>query len=174
MFAGRLEAAKGADVVVETVIALRARGHDVRLDLVGDGPLRAELDERMGRELEGVAELHGWTRRVELERLLAVGHFFLLPSRSEGFPKVIAEALAFGCVPVANDVSSIGQVLAETGGGVALPPGASWVDALDELMTGGQWRKLSAAGPDGAGRFSYSRYVENVRQLAERSWGRTL
>ena len=110
----------------------------------------------MMSELAGVATAHGWMTRSALERVLARSHFFLLPSRSEGFPKVVAEALAFGAVPVVSDVSSIGQVLAETGGGVAVTPGASWIDEVETLIAGAHWAELAAAGPEGAARFSYS------------------
>jgi glycosyltransferase involved in cell wall biosynthesis len=174
VFAGRLEVAKGADVVVDTVVELRRRGHDVRLDLVGDGPLRVDLEARMAGELRGVSASHGWMTRAELEGVLGRGHLLLLPSRSEGFPKVVAEALAFGCVPVVSDVSSVGQVLGETGGGVVVPSGASWVDGVEAVISGGGWAELAAAGPLCAGRFGYTRYLQRVRETANVEWGRVI
>jgi glycosyltransferase involved in cell wall biosynthesis len=174
VFAGRVEEAKGADVVVDVVTELVRRGHDVHLELVGDGPLADELRARCARDLPGRAVLHGWMSRAELEEVLARGHLLLLPSRSEGFPKVVAEALAFGCVPVASDVSAVGQVLAETGGGLAVPPGEPWVDAVEALLTGGRWADLAATGPRGAARFGYGRYLERVQQMAREDWGRDL
>jgi glycosyltransferase involved in cell wall biosynthesis len=174
VFAGRVEAAKGADVVVDVVTELCRRGHDVHLELVGDGPLRADLEARCARDLPGRAVLHGWMSRAELEHVLTRGHLLLLPSRSEGFPKVVAEALAFGFVPVASDVSAVGQVLAETGGGVAVPPGEPWVDAVERLLTGGRWAELAATGPERAARFGYTRYLERVREMAREDWGRDL
>ncbi len=154
------------------MVELCRRGHDVHLEMVGDGPLRAELEARCARELPGRAELHGWMSRAELEHVLTRGHLLLLPSRSEGFPKVVAEALAFGCVPVASDVSAVGQVLAETGGGLAVPPGEPWVDAVEGLLTDGRWAELTATGPERAARFGYTRYLERVQEMAREDWGR--
>jgi len=49
-------------------------------------------------------------------------HVLLLPSKSEGFPKVIAEAMAFGCIPIVSDVSSIGQYIQHEKLGYLLMP----------------------------------------------------
>jgi len=173
-FAGRVEAAKGTDVVVEVAEHLVRRGHDVHLDVVGDGPLRAALEARARVGLAGRATFHGWLSRSDLEGVLTDAHLLLLPSRSEGFPKVVAEALAFGCVPVASDVSALGQVLGETGGGLTVPAGRDWVDAVEALLVDGGWSTLSHEGPRHADRFGYTRYLERVRELASEDWGRAL
>lgn len=165
VFSGRLERPKGADVAVETVRELRRRGHHIELDLIGDGPLREWVDEQISTDVDGSwLRLHGWLTRQELETILADGHVFLLPTASEGFPKVIAEAMAFGCVPVTSRVSSIGQVLDETGGAVVVTLGESWADAVEGVLTG-SWAALKSEGLSGVDRFSYSTYLDRLRQL---------
>ena len=59
--------------------------------------------------------------RTQVADYYAAAHFILLPSRSEGWPKVLSEAMAYGVVPVAAAVSSIPQILGETRAGAALP-----------------------------------------------------
>jgi phosphatidylinositol alpha-1,6-mannosyltransferase len=174
VFAGRLESPKGADVAVETVLELRRRGHDVVLDLIGDGPLRPWVEARSAADATGSIRLHGWVPRAELEQFLARGHVFLLPtSASEGFPKVIGEAMAFGCVPVTSGVSSMGQVLRETGGAVIVEPEASWPDAVQAVIL--QTRaELMAVGIDHVNRFSYQTYLGRVRAVARADWDRDL
>lgn len=173
VFSGRLEREKGADIAVDTVAELRRRGLDVRLDLIGDGPLRPWVEERIKGTGDAI-RLHGWLRRDELEGLLARGHAMLLPTRaSEGFPKVLAEAMAFGCVPVTSPVSSIGQTLAETGGAVIVEEDASWPDHLGSMLEG-ERRELVSECLAGTERFSYGAYLERVRTLALEEWGRHL
>lgn len=172
VFSGRLEREKGADIAVDTVLELRRRGLDVSLDLIGDGPLRPWVEDRID-ESGGAVRLHGWLRRDELEDLLSRGHVFVLPTRSEGFPKVVAEAMAFGCVPVTAPVSSIGQTLGETGGAVLVRPDGSWVEAVSGVLDG-SWQGLLRQGLGSVDRFSYSTYLERVRSMAEVDWGRLL
>ena len=174
VFAGRLDRHKGADRVVETVLDLRAREVEVSVDLVGDGPLRPWVEALAADHGAEVVRLHGWLPRPELDEVLAAGHVFLLPTGSEGFPKVVAEAMASGCVPVTSDVGSLGQTLAETGGAVVVPVGGSWSDAVLGLVTDEARTPLVAEGLDAVARFSFTTYLDRVRTLAADSWGRRL
>ena len=116
VFAGRLEEPKGAHVAVDAVLELRRRGVDVELDLVGDGPLRSWVEDRIAVDGSGAVRLQGWVTRPELERFLARGHAFLLPTTSsEGFPKVLGERSMGLARP--GDVER---------------PGASWTESLGE------------------------------------------
>lgn len=171
VFVGRIEEEKGAAIAVRTVQELRSRGLSVSLDLIGDGPLRPKLETNLTPDLEDSIVFHGWLPRTELEIHLAQAHVMLLPTRSEGFPKAVAEALAFGCVPVTSGVSSMGQVLGETGGAVVVEPGSDWADAVADLLTGGQLPDLQAQAVAAVTRFSYATYLDRVRALAERDWG---
>ncbi len=65
----------------------------------------------------------GWLPKPSLADYYSQAHFLLLPTNaSEGWPKVLSEAMAYGVVPLAGAVSSIPQILQETGAGLALPP----------------------------------------------------
>jgi phosphatidylinositol alpha-1,6-mannosyltransferase len=174
VFAGRLDQHKGADRAVETVLELRARGVDVSVDLVGDGPLRPWVEARGAEHGTEVVRLHGWLPRPELDAVLATGHVFLLPTGSEGFPKVVAEAMASGCVPVTSDVGSLGQTLAETGGAVVVPVDGSWPEAVLGLVADEARSPLVAQGLDAVARFSFTSYLDRVRTLAADAWGRRL
>ncbi|WP_457615995.1 glycosyltransferase, partial [Lutibacter sp.] len=69
---------------------------------------------------------HGFLSREKVFDIYKNTHFFLLPSTaSEGFPKVIAEAMNFGCIPVVSDVSSIGQYINKENGYICSPATAN-------------------------------------------------
>jgi glycosyltransferase involved in cell wall biosynthesis len=115
VFAGRLEDAKGILRIIEALASVNLNLVG-RIDFIGDGPKRKEY-ENLCSFLGKKARFHGFLGSTEVHKLLSEGHFLLLPSDSEGFPKVIAEAACYGCLPVVSDVGSIGDyVKNETNG----------------------------------------------------------
>jgi glycosyltransferase involved in cell wall biosynthesis len=168
-FAGRLEEAKGAGRVLEIAQRLVTAGVTFGLDLAGDGPDRRRYETHVAdRRLENEVTFHGWLDRAALERVYGRAHIVLLPTTaSEGFPKVLAEGMAYGAVPLAGDVSAIGQVLTDARTGAALPPADidGFVAAVVERADAGRWRRESEAAVRAASRFTYSRYLAAVRSL---------
>jgi phosphatidylinositol alpha-1,6-mannosyltransferase len=178
LFVGRLDRAKGANRAVEIVNRLHDRGRDVVLDVVGDGPELGAMREAAERHgLDGLVTFHGWLSRSALEPLYGAAHLLLLPSDSEGFPKVLSEAMAFGVVPVAGAVSSIPQALAELGTGRAVDPAdvAGFADAVEHYLDDpAAWSEASANGVDGAEVFAYDGYLRDVTAMAEDAWNLAL
>jgi glycosyltransferase involved in cell wall biosynthesis len=169
LFAGRLEETKGVLRVVEIATELIRRGLDVIVDLAGDGPDRdrvLSLVERKG--LCDAIRLHGWLSREALADLYRACHFVVLPSLSEGWPKVLSEGMAHGAVPVASAVSSIGQVLAETQAGIALPTLdiEAYASAIERLVQNpDEWQRLAERGQEAAAAFTYEVYVERIMRI---------
>jgi glycosyltransferase involved in cell wall biosynthesis len=171
LFVGRLESAKGAGTALEITSHLQHEGIPVQLDLIGDGP-EASHFQRMASDLgvEAVTSFHGWLPRAEIGRFYAQTHFLLLPSRSEGWPKVISEAMAYGVVPLAGRVSSIPYYLETFGIGKAIEAAdvKAYVDAIVNYVDHpARWRDESDRSREAARLFSYDRYLEAVRDLLE-------
>lgn len=104
-FVGRLETPKGVDRIIE---ALKTVSPDkiAEVHFIGDGDKTAFYKEKINFLGEKV-QFHGFLDKPEVHKVLAKSHFFLLPSASEGFPKVIAEAICYGTIPVVSNVGSI-------------------------------------------------------------------
>ena len=167
VFAGRLEPAKGAGLALQIVKILSSR-EIIRLDVLGDGPERAALlalAQALGVETQ--VHFHGWGSQEKVRECLAQAHFALLPSRSEGWPKFLSEAMACGAVPIAAPVGAIPQVLAETGAGLCPPlEAAAWADVLASLARDpARWEQLSRAGIASAPRFSYQCYLVSLEEM---------
>ena len=174
LFVGELNEGKGVGRVLRVAQALQARGIPFRLRLLGDGPDRPRY-EAWARD-KGLREVSflGWVPRAEIARYYAEAHFILLPSRSEGWPKVLSEAMAYGVVPVAAAVSSIPQILGETGAGVALP--VDDVEGMAEAIARfvadpDAWVAAGRAGVAAAPRFTYRAYQAAVAGLFAGAWG---
>lgn len=111
-FVGRLETAKGVDLIIEALAGLDAKSLQKigTIHLVGAG-------QQMGayqKQVDGLAlpiRFHGYLSRTEVHQIYRKSQAILLPSASEGFPKVIAEAMNYGCVPIVSDVSSISHYI---------------------------------------------------------------
>lgn len=93
---GRLGYQKNLGVLVRAFSGLAARHPDWDLRIIGEGEGRAELEAQIAAlpVLRGRVSLPGATREIEAE--YAAAHLFCLPSRWEGFPNALAEALAYG------------------------------------------------------------------------------
>jgi glycosyltransferase involved in cell wall biosynthesis len=104
--AGRLVPRKNFDVAIHAVRVLRFRGHDVRLDIFGDGPEEAALQRLIEEgELGDVVRLAGYQQDWCAQ---AMDHdIFVNLSETEGFCIVVAEAMAAGFAVVATAVGGI-------------------------------------------------------------------
>lgn len=154
LFVGRFAFNKGLDVLlaVASRLVLEGRSEDVRFQLAGDGPLL----ERMERQaLSPNVELLGRVDDVQLDRLYAGSHALLLPTRFEGMPTVVLEAMARSRPILVSDVGATAE-LVDTGNGYLLPPGDA--DALFKAVLG--FCRLSGEAKAGMGRRSHQRIVE--------------
>ncbi len=122
-FAGRLIEAKG---IRDLLAAVRRLGFPFRLLVVGDGPLRREIEgSDLGR---GELELRAGVRSAGMPELYARMDLLVLPSRTtatwaEQFGKVLCEALLCGTPVIGSSSGEIPWVIETTGGGRVFPEG---------------------------------------------------
>lgn len=118
LFVGRLVARKGLDVLLRALVELRRHEPDVRLDVIGDGPLRREYDELAVRMAPtGSVRFLGAQGRTGVRAALDRAHILVFPSRTmpsgevEGSPVVVKEALAVGVPVVATGSGGTPEVI---------------------------------------------------------------
>jgi glycosyltransferase involved in cell wall biosynthesis len=104
---------KCVDALISAVAACRATNHDVRLTIAGEGRLRAEL-EQLARDL-GVEASVRFLGHVpspeELRDHLDAADLFALPSRQEGLPRALVEAMVRGLPCLASPAGGIPELL---------------------------------------------------------------
>ncbi len=121
LFSGMLVPGKNPLYVLDMVQQLAERGHQVSLTFFGDGPLRPGLERSIReRNLGEWASIAGNVPAAEMKKAYQTGHFLILPSVSEGWPKAVAEAMFWKCVPAALPVSCVRQMMDEGRRGVIL------------------------------------------------------
>lgn len=108
----RLDEIKGMDLVIPAFARVRAKYPDIRLIVVGDGSLRARMQQQ-AQDL-GCDDGIEWAGRQPQERLAdwySRMDIVLMPSRSEGFGLTAIEAMANGCVVVASRTGGLPEVV---------------------------------------------------------------
>jgi glycosyltransferase involved in cell wall biosynthesis len=128
---GRMTAIKNTDVVLQAFAALRARGVDAVLCLIGDGPDRDGL-ERKAHELGLMRHCLFLGYQENVARFYAAFDVFLLASENEGTPVTTIEALAAGRPVVATRVGGVPDVVEGGVDGFLAEPGD--VDGLAERL----------------------------------------
>jgi phosphatidylinositol alpha-1,6-mannosyltransferase len=104
---------KGVDVLIDAVARLRTDGLPVRLEHVGDGRHRAELARQVRRlDLDDLVTFAGSRPPGDaVRRRLDEADLFVMPSRAEGLPRALIEAMARGLPAVASTVGGIPELL---------------------------------------------------------------
>jgi len=121
--AGHLIHRKGIDLVIDALRVARDRGVILQLVVAGDGPERENL-VRHARE-QGVLEQIRFLGNRSHGQVLALMKsclFFVLASRAEGMPLVIAEAMACGKAVVASNVDGVPEIVEDGTTGILVPP----------------------------------------------------
>jgi glycosyltransferase involved in cell wall biosynthesis len=129
LIATRLFERKGVHHVIEAMSRLPEQVY--QLEVAGDGPQRAQLEEQ-ARALRVPASFHGWLPRRPLCQLFERSRIFVLASISDNFPVSLLEAMAAGCAIITTSAGGCPEVVGDAG--VVVEPGD--VGALREALTG--------------------------------------
>jgi glycosyltransferase involved in cell wall biosynthesis len=121
VFVGTLSSGKRPLYAIELVALLSQKGYDVSLSLYGEGIERLSLEEYIAaNNLGEIISLKGNQNKETVQKAYQNSHFVILPSKSEGWPKAIAEGMFWGCIPVASSVSCVSYMLDNENRGVLL------------------------------------------------------
>lgn len=132
---GRLAKQKGFDVLLEAFASIKGEFPEAFLVIAGDGYERGDLESRMDRlGLTGRVSLPGFVE--DRSSFYSAISLFALPSRFEGMPNVLLEAMAAGLPSVSSDVSGVGELIEDgvTGRLVPAEDSSRLAAAISELL----------------------------------------
>ena len=135
---GRLCEQKGQLLLVEAAARLIEEGVTLKLVLVGDGEMRADVEELIGRyQLQDSVEITGWADGESVKQAVLDSRALVLPSFAEGLPVVIMEAMALGRPVISTYVAGIPELVvpAETGWLCAAGSLEQLVSAMREALS---------------------------------------
>ncbi len=168
---GRLTAIKQHGLLLDAFRQALARDGRLRLLIVGDGELRAELEQQVkSAGLDATVRFLGW--RGDLDVIYGATDIFMLTSRNEGTPVALIEAMAAGVAAVSTDVGGVRDVITSPAEGTLVPFGdaAALTEAMLRFAGDAGLRDATgrAARASVVGRFDQSRLVGDIRRLYER------
>lgn len=139
LFVGSLTAGKQPLVAVQITQHLLAMHFDVALSIYGEGSEKENLVQYIAtHKLAGIVSLNGTINREVMKKVYQMSHFLILPSKSEGWPKVIAEAMFWGCLPIATPISCVPNMLDYGRRGILLSNSMEHDSALIQEMLNNQ------------------------------------
>jgi glycosyltransferase involved in cell wall biosynthesis len=140
--AARLHEQKGIDVLIEAVPGVP----DARFAIAGDGPERRRL-EKLAADLGVEERVKFLGSRSDVPALLRASDLFVLPSRYEGFPLVLLEAMAAEVAVVATRIAGVDELVVDGQNGALVEPGDSTALglAIARLLADAERRKELAS-----------------------------
>lgn len=160
----RLHEQKGLPVLIDAADLLHRRGVEFELHIIGDGPLREDLQRQIDeRGLDGCVRLLGLRSGDEIRRELRAARAFVLPSFAEGLPVVIMEALAMHRPVISTYVAGIPELVEPGVSGWLVPAGnpQSLAERMHEALSA-DVELLANLGRNGA-----ERVAEQHRAITE-------
>lgn len=115
LYCGQLIARKGVDLLVDAFCMVADRQENVRLTLVGEGPLHGVLARSIPERHREKIHLAGFQPVAELPRRFAEADVFILPSRHDGWGVVVQQAMAAGLPVVVSSAVGAGPDLVREG-----------------------------------------------------------
>jgi glycosyltransferase involved in cell wall biosynthesis len=170
----RLEKRKGVETVIESLPLILEKFPEARLDVVGGGSLLPDLkNQAKSLNLEDKIKFHGKVEHPKVIALMKEAHIFCFPtSASEGFPKVVLEALACG-LPVLTTKVSVLPKLIGNGGGVVLdkPTAEKTAEGIVEIcLNSDRYKKMSIHAVETAGQYSLENWRDLIGETLREAW----
>jgi len=170
VFLGRLHEAKGLDDIVEACRMLVGQGFKFRFTCFGAGPDREKFLTSMKEVLGERFHYGGVVSGDAKVRALNDADILLLPSKFEGLPLAVLEAMAAGCVPVVSDRGSVASVVEDGRNGFLIEPGdlTQILGKLKNLLSEGEtfWEEYRRNAREIVrSRFDIAAYMEKLNDL---------
>jgi glycosyltransferase involved in cell wall biosynthesis len=173
MYAGWLYKLKGLQFLIEAWSRLQDKYPAFKILIVGDGPYRAELEEKVKKLKVKRVEFVGWKKLHEVKELMRNCYAFILPSLSEGLGRVLIEAAMLRKPAIGSRVDGIPDIIQDKKTGYLVEPGNidDIEDKLDSLLGNPELaRQMGEAGREFVeDKFSTEKYFkEYIRMIDDR------
>lgn len=168
LFVGTLSKGKQPLYAIQIVEKLKQWGKTIGLEIYGEGVLGEELQLYIKENnLEDIVFLKGNQTKEVLKEAYQKSHFLLLPSKSEGWPKVVAEAMFWGCIPITTAVSCVPYMIDYGKRGLVLEEklATDVTNILNLLNDFNQQKKISKAAQLWSQKFTNQTFEKAIEKV---------
>ncbi|MCI2228398.1 glycosyltransferase family 4 protein [Polaribacter sp. MSW13] len=168
IFVGGLTVGKQPLISVKATHQLLKKGYEVVLHIYGDGVQRTELEAYVKvHQLESKVVLHGNVEKDVVKRAFQASHFLIFISKSEGWPKVVAEAMFWECLPITSKVSCVPYMLGDNTRGRVVDSNVDEVVSAIEayLQTPNRYLEHAANAKQWSRQFTLGKFEQEIKKL---------
>ena len=173
LFVGNLVSGKQPELVIKLIKELIEAGVHCNLEIYGEGKERQALEKSVKfNNLQSTVKFKGNSPIDVVKEAYQRSHFLILPSLSEGWPKVVAEAMFFGVIPIVTEVSCIPMMLNNGKRGILLPStiqGNNLEKPVSEILTllkdKGKMEEMSTAAKAWSQKFTVEDFDTAIKEL---------
>ncbi|XGB43817.1 MAG: glycosyltransferase [Nodosilinea sp. LVE1205-7] len=123
---GRISEQKGHLILLEAVSLLANQQQTFKVVLVGDGPLRSEIEALIAQlKLHDYIEITGWATNAQVQEHILRAQVMVVPSFAEGLPVVVMESLALGRPVLATYIAGMAELVEPGVCGWLVPAGSA-------------------------------------------------
>ena len=165
---GSLVAGKRPILSIQVVHSLITKGINAELDIYGSGECEKELAEYIDKNnLQKYVRMHGNQNAEVLKKAFKESHFSLLASKSEGWPKALAEAMFHGCIPIGTQISCVPWMLDYGKRGILIEPSVDLAtnEILKYLGKQDELKKLSLRAMEWSQKYTLEKFNCEIRKL---------
>ena len=169
LFMGRLDDRKNPGALIHAAVSVISEHPDVRFVFAGDGEVQRYKELACGLGISDNCTFTGWVSDKEKSALFCRASVFCLPSRNEGMPMSVLEAMSHGLACVATPVGGIPQIIQHGTNGFLVP--GEGIDELAEIISSLLSQPLRKMEIGKAGReticnrFCLDRYVSHLTDI---------
>ncbi len=174
LYVGRLSAAKNVDTLVAAINRLAQMNIPVQCSIIGDGPQRQRLEALIeSDQAKAAIVFRGALDYREVLDEYACCDVLVLMSETEGWPKAITEAMAFGLICIGSNRGLVPQILGE-GRGLLLEPGdvEGLTKYLKEIIDHPEkYQEMRTKAAAWSRQFTLENLGDALKELMENKWG---
>ena len=168
MFIGAFMPSKEPITTIKVCEQLIKNGYQLQLNMYGDGSEKAACDAYVAaNNLQAHIILHGNKPATVVKAALQQSHFTIFISKSEGWPKVVAESMFWGCVPITTAVSCVPEMVGNGKRGTLVTKN------LDEIITAVQsyidhpekYKDASEEGMKWSRQFTLEKFENDIKLI---------
>ncbi len=168
IFVGTLTHNKRAMECIDAFIKIRESGINATITLIGGGVQEDLLRERANQsKYSGSIIFTGKVSQSEVVECFKKSHFLIFLSKSEGWPKVVAESLWWGCIPISTDVSCVNYMLGNGSRGFVVEPEPDEVVKVVVNCKNNQelFQSMKEDGINWAREYTLEKFESEIKQL---------
>lgn len=167
IFIGTLTPGKRPLLVLKIIDRLRQDRIECTLDIYGDGELKQTVsDFIIQNNLQKYINIHGNVGKETLKSALKNSDFLLLPSKSEGWPKAVTEAMFFGVIPITTEISCLRWILDDGRRGILIEADVEKVkNKIEYAIQNYNLLSMSIACQQWAQNYTLEHFEEEIKHL---------